>query len=805
MNDQAERGPQISSEIRRKAEVIALFMGGDYNMTVGVGPWGSGWHWDFVKNHVSMDAKDLATESEDVVKGVASHEGNHRLVSRAEHVLDLWQEPGFSFGFNTCEDPRANQAGMGMRPGSRDWIQAYIERDLNPGGGLDYKGMQEQAKGTLGYVPKFMQWGGEMIHYWYEKEFKNAQGTPEALQEFVDEIPDKDVRRVFTETVQDFDNFYQIIPKTKDEFDIQREAIASSSVYKDKIWPKYKELVDKSVKDQSLANMIKDMLANDQGQQGQTDQPNQGSGGSQVTMIPFESLPQEVQDEIRKKVQEANRKNQDSSQNKKGSADGESNQENQGKHGQEGKQSQAEQAGRSQSQQGQKGEQEEQSQDSEEKSGQSQQAQSSSSDQSTESSQGKGEVSQGQSATNNHAGESTEQENKGSASETSPNMKIPWDDLSKKTKDAVKSVFDQLPQSQKDTLQEKAKRDLENVEDEANEKLKGHMNDPKHLESHEERREREENENLRQEQQKQAEKAVKEMERKREEALERIPANYYQEFLALPEVDAVRRHLEKEFKALFEPTEKPTIRYSTSGLQPSMKKAMQMEADPRKNQAFEIKGRPTEKSYRFELVIDLSPSMQDKIEETFKMVVAFSEIMNRFGLEFAIVGFADSFPNSVKLYKDFAKKKLTKEDRDKIGEMLYDCQRGSGTPTHEATKAGYEYLKKRMKLLPRDNNFFITLTDGQPTSTSSDEVLQLLQKVRKDKSVVTAGFGIGPGTDFVNSTYPTLNERIKKAIARKIGKSEGQVGNSYKNAEEFGVAFAIIMEYMVKHPELFYK
>ena len=295
------------------------------------------------------------------------------------------------------------------------------------------------------------------------------------------------------------------------------------------------------------------------------------------------------------------------------------------------------------------------------------------------------------------------------------------------------------------------------------------------------------------------------MKKKREEALENIPTNRYHEYLSLPEVDAVRRHLEREFKTLFEPTEEPAIRYSTSGLRPSMKKAMQMEADPRKNQAFEKKGRPTEKSYRFLLVIDLSPSMTDKIDETFKIVVAFSEIMNRFGLEFAIVGFSDGFPKKVKLYKDFATKKLAKEDRDKIGEMINDCQKGSGTPTHEATSAGYKYIKRRTAILPRDNNFFITLTDGQPTSTSQEEVLDLLHKIRRDRSLVTAGFGIGPGTDFVNGTYPALHERVKKAIARKIGQSENEVGNSFKNAEEFGEAFAIIMEYMVKHPQLFYK
>src|SRR4051812_43562283 len=102
----------VDETLRRKAEALTLLMGSDYGMTVGIGPWNSGWHWDFVKNHVNMDLKDFVTESEDVVKGVACHEGNHRLLSRPEHVMDMWQQPGFAFGLNAVEDPRVNQGGI---------------------------------------------------------------------------------------------------------------------------------------------------------------------------------------------------------------------------------------------------------------------------------------------------------------------------------------------------------------------------------------------------------------------------------------------------------------------------------------------------------------------------------------------------------------------------------------------------------------------------------------------------------------------------------------------------------------------
>ena len=35
-----QQNPEVDELIRRRAEAIALFMGGDYDTTVGVGPWG---------------------------------------------------------------------------------------------------------------------------------------------------------------------------------------------------------------------------------------------------------------------------------------------------------------------------------------------------------------------------------------------------------------------------------------------------------------------------------------------------------------------------------------------------------------------------------------------------------------------------------------------------------------------------------------------------------------------------------------------------------------------------------------------
>lgn len=211
------------------------------------------------------------------------------------------------------------------------------------------------------------------------------------------------------------------------------------------------------------------------------------------------------------------------------------------------------------------------------------------------------------------------------------------------------------------------------------------MNDPRYIKTHREQEaeaaaEEEQDNNAQNTQQ-----MIGQMDRAVREAKESIPENPYNHYLTLPEVDGIRRRMERDFKKLFEPTENPDVRYTSVGLRPSMKKAMQMEADPRRGNIFEAKGRPLEKSYRFLILVDLSGSMSDKVEEMFKTLVPFAEVMNRFGIEFAIVGYTDSFHGTVKVYKDFETQKLTKQSRDKMGGIMND------------EEMGVEHLQKKLR------------------------------------------------------------------------------------------------------------
>ncbi len=760
----------FEQEQRRKtAEIVALTSGGNFDFAVKFGPKGGGSHWDPANREYVFDSEILDYPL-DASMGVIQHEANHEMVSDLEPVMDTWPQLGFSFGFNAVEDPRANQGGMKIMPGTRPWIQAYIEKDLSPGGGLDYKNIKEDTRKKIGYVPKFMQAGAEFIRYWHEREFAHKIADPKAdpskfeqdFEQFLSEIPDKDVRDFIKGAASQFEDYYHTTAASRDQAERKKYAKDAADNFKKKVWPDYQKLVDKSVKDQAMTNFIKDQMGKKQQQQGQ------GQGG-QPMVIPFDSLPEDVKQEIRQKMQEDKQTKEGEKQKQKGA-------QGQPSAGTPAQPQTGERQG-----EGKEGQREE-----------------------------KGDQAKDQ--------QNTSKEKQGSAAETGEEQKgkdqVPWDKLSDRAKKEVEKVFDgkntkgeKVSNEDKDKYKQEAQKDLEDAEDSANEKLRGGMNDPRQTETHKEKKERQSQE----EQEKQKEKAQKEVEQidKREKKIvEAMEKNPYNEFKVMTDVEATIKIWKSRLQRLFEPTVNPEKKFGSTGYKLSLSGARKHAADKRYDKIWEIKGHPTLKDFRYSILVDLSGSMKDagKIEETFKTVVAFSEVANTFGLEFEIIGFTDTLPHGVKMYKRFKDKKLNRQIRDKIGEIYGDCLSiGGGTPTREATLIAYRSLTERIQRRPMQNNYFITLTDGQCTTCSAEEMIQTIDRIKKTRLVVPAGLGIGRGTDFVNRSYPALPARVRQSIASKLGKGIDDVGGSFPDIHDFSRAFPIIIDYMIRQPGLFFR
>jgi hypothetical protein len=128
--------------------------------------------------------------------------------------------------------------------------------------------MLASGKATLGHVPKHDLAGSEYIRQW----FKEVMGQPFEIDQ---NLPD-DVKNVVEKTLNSARESWWRYP-SKEEADksediIQRYSKASYKVNLEEVWPLYKELVEKDMKNQELEEFLKDLKDKMKAEEGQSEQ-----------------------------------------------------------------------------------------------------------------------------------------------------------------------------------------------------------------------------------------------------------------------------------------------------------------------------------------------------------------------------------------------------------------------------------------------------------------------------------------------------------------------------------------------------
>ena len=260
-----------------RLRAMGRIIGKDFAMKVEIGK-ERGWKYKFKPiNTIEVDPNDVRNKGLDYCFGVITHEGAHRRVSRMDFIpKEQWQESGFSFLMNAVEDPRVNNWVSKKYEGAADWLEQVYEEDLPVEGRIDAK-----AKEKLGYTPKHIQYGMEIIRYWHTGKFSDD------LHE--------DVREALKSTIKHAENAYGILPgKEPTEEEIIKKAKLMFGIVRSKIWPEYKKMVDKSVDDETLRQMIKEMIA----------QSELEPTGKEGEPMPLDQMPDDVREEIEKKLKE---------------------------------------------------------------------------------------------------------------------------------------------------------------------------------------------------------------------------------------------------------------------------------------------------------------------------------------------------------------------------------------------------------------------------------------------------------------------------------------------------------------------
>lgn len=266
-------GEELAERMDR-LRAMGRTIGRDFAMKVEIGK-EPGWRYKFKPiNTIEVDPDDIKRKGLDYCFGVIAHEGAHRRVSRMDFISkEQWQEPGFSYLMNAVEDPRVNNWVGRKYEGAADWLEKVYEEDLPVEGRID-----ERAREKMGYTPKHIQFGSEVIRYWHTGKFS---------EDLLD-----DVREVLESTNEHAQKAYVILPgKEPAEDEIVKKAKLMFGIVRSKIWPEYKKLVDKAVDDETLRQMIKEMI-------------EEGELEGEGEPLPLEQMPEDTRKEIEKKLKE---------------------------------------------------------------------------------------------------------------------------------------------------------------------------------------------------------------------------------------------------------------------------------------------------------------------------------------------------------------------------------------------------------------------------------------------------------------------------------------------------------------------
>lgn len=281
---------EIDPEVERRLKIIAQRVGGDFGMKVEIIPSGKrekgepqqGSYFNPQETKIIFDPEHIKDSQE--AEFVAGHEGGHRAITRGPETIGLKQEKiqeiysqlGFSYILNCLEDPADNnwvkEKFPGLESNIKNTYSKMLEKENVPLG-LTHPEVT-RAVTQLGYIPKFVDYGSEIIRYWHKEKFS--------------EKLDPEVKKALDKTKKEAEEYFKAIPKPKPtEKEIIEKAKERFLIDYDKIWPEVKGLVKEDINNENLRQMIKD--ATDKKQKGEKS--------------PLDKLPQDLQKELKEKLE----------------------------------------------------------------------------------------------------------------------------------------------------------------------------------------------------------------------------------------------------------------------------------------------------------------------------------------------------------------------------------------------------------------------------------------------------------------------------------------------------------------------
>lgn len=709
----------VPQETVERLAAVARMVGGDWRMKVEVGNPGEGSFFNESQNRIQFDPLHI-TDPERLrqVEFVSAHEGGHRAITRGPDAVglarekrdELYRKLGFAFGANALEDPADNNWWSRKYEGLAPTVaEIYDEQFLQDGAVLGTPETHALAK-LLGYTPKFVHFGSEIIRLWHTGEF--SKGIPADVRKALDLVKN-DAQEYFDDVPSEHPSEKEVIDRARSRF----------STYVEKIWPEMERLAREDVSDERIRQMIERSLEQ-QSEGGGTGKAEAGEG----VRISMDELPEDMRKELQERMEKAA---EDAAKASENAAE--------------------EQAGRDEEDEAKLREMAAKIEAKAAKEGDADKA---------EGMRGAAKALADKAGKLEDRAASARDKAKEKAKELGEGTRphpVPMGELSEDLRKALEKMFSRLPAKVRREFEDAARKELERLEDAMNEELRGKL-DPTKPESHNEREEREE----REKKERDIERIEREESRRASEEIKKAIQGEKTEYdRARAEVNQLINLFSDDIDRLFLPQRHPRWRgHFPIGGRLDLRKVMQAEARPELyDQMWERKTIPHKKDFKFTILIDLSGSMNgEKINQTFRGAIVLVEALSRSGIDIEVLGFQDQLIE----FKTFGADMDDAVRRRMNGMPLeVEGQNPEGHNHPSWNDDGYCLDEASRHLIGQHGKekFLVVFSDGEPAPSGAHsgdewELSSIVEKIRKEKQMRLVGIGLGAGTEHVRKYYP---------------------------------------------------
>lgn len=246
--------PKKIKQAEDRLEVLAQVIGADFGLKTRFGKLGGGSFFNPEGNSITLDPQILLENKEYLAEFVAGHEGGHRAITRGleqtgmsrEKAAELYNKIGFGYLSNCLEDCADNSwVGKAFAKFREDSDKVYAEQFKSENAVMTTPEINKIIA-RLGYIPKFVSFGSEIIRDWATGELSKNLA--------------KEVKEALDKCLKDAKQGWETIPGIySKEGERLKQAKERFRLIYEKLWPEFEKLVKMDIDEEKLRQLANEL------------------------------------------------------------------------------------------------------------------------------------------------------------------------------------------------------------------------------------------------------------------------------------------------------------------------------------------------------------------------------------------------------------------------------------------------------------------------------------------------------------------------------------------------------------------